>query len=171
MILKHPGICQSAELSPAEFVFSEELAGYCKQNTCGQYGSFWTCPPGAGEVSELRKKILSYNTAFVFTYCGQLQHGFEPEGWDKARKEAKNILRELSGRLREAGEEYTALGCGSCELCEKCTYPSAPCRRPAEAAVSVEACGIDVSALAEKAGLRYNNGENTVTYFCILLTK
>lgn len=34
---------------------------------------------------------------------------------------------------------------------------------------SLEGFGIDVASLAAKAGLAYNGGENTVTYFGMLL--
>ena len=34
---------------------------------------------------------------------------------------------------------------------------------------SLEGFGIDVASLAAKAGLTYNGGENTVTYFGMLL--
>ena len=34
---------------------------------------------------------------------------------------------------------------------------------------SVEGFGINVVALASKVGLKYNNGENTVTYFGMLM--
>ena len=33
----------------------------------------------------------------------------------------------------------------------------------------MEACGIDVVSLSRTAGIRYNNGPDTVTYFSLLL--
>jgi hypothetical protein len=33
----------------------------------------------------------------------------------------------------------------------------------------MEAIGVFVSELAKRAGLRYNNGENTVTYFTMVV--
>ncbi|MBR6781391.1 MAG: DUF2284 domain-containing protein, partial [Clostridia bacterium] len=64
---------------------------------------------------------------------------------------------------------FQAMGCGSCDLCEKCTYPDAPCRFPDRALTSVEANGIQVIELAKNIGINYNNGENTVTYFSMIL--
>ncbi len=62
-----------------------------------------------------------------------------------------------------------ALGCEGCNLCPICTYPDAPCRHPDRAIPSVEACGIHVVEFSRNIGLKYNNGPNTVTYFCIVL--
>jgi hypothetical protein len=44
-----------------------------------------------------------------------------------------------------------------------------PCRFPEKAISSVEACGIDVMSLSKSAGVRYNNGKNTVTYIGAVL--
>ena len=74
------------------------------------------------------------------------------------------LLREL----KQEPEPHDLSGAGSCSLCEKCTYPDAPCRHPKKARRSLEACGIDVVALSKVVGLHYINGENTVTYFSIL---
>ena len=54
-------------------------------------------------------------------------------------------------------------------ICTKCNYPATACRFPERAIPSVEACGIDVVELARKSGINYNNGPDTVTYFCIIL--
>ena len=62
-----------------------------------------------------------------------------------------------------------ALGCEGCDICEKCTYPDAPCRFPEKAIPSIEACGISVVELSKLIGLNYNNGPCTVTYFCMIL--
>ncbi len=81
----------------------------------------------------------------------------------------KKFLFELKETLKSDGCDFFALGCGGCELCKKCTYPDAPCRFPDKATPSVEACGINVVELSKKIGIKYNNGPNTVTYFCIIL--
>ena len=61
--------------------------------------------------------------------------------------------------------KFKILGAGECSICEKCTYvDGVPCRRPDDALVSLEACGIDVIKLMKDNGLKYNNGKNTVTY-------
>jgi hypothetical protein len=53
-------------------------------------------------------------------------------------------------------------GCGRCKVC---TYPDAPCRFPDKLYPSIEGFGFIVSELANQAGIKYNNGPNTVTFF------
>jgi len=50
-----------------------------------------------------------------------------------------------------------------CPVCGKRT--GEPCRHPQQAISSLEAYGVNVSLLAQAAGMRYTNGQNTVTYF------
>ena len=85
-------------------------------------------------------------------------------------KTTENILIDILKELKTDNIKYIALGCEGCTLCKKCTYPNAPCRHPDIATPSVEACGINVVELSRKIGIKYNNGANTVTYFCIILT-
>lgn len=43
--------------------------------------------------------------------------------------------------------------------------PAEPCRFPDRAMASLEAYGVAVSELAEACGMKYINGQSTVTYF------
>jgi predicted metal-binding protein len=65
--------------------------------------------------------------------------------------------------------DYLVLSNEGCEICKDCLYPHAPCRFPDRLHHSIEGYGILVSDLAKKAGVNYNNGENTVTFFGALL--
>ena len=151
--------------------FSKAVADACRANACGRYGSCWTCPPGAGEYTVLEKKIKEYEKAVVFTCKYDLEDCFDFEGMMAGQRETMKILYTVADELRNSGESFMVLGCEGCNLCEKCTYPDAPCRFPEKAVVSVEACGIDVVNLSRKLNINYNNGPNTVTYFCIVLYK
>ncbi len=167
--LDSPEIFQYKLIDTAEIPFSQAVVDMCRANRCGKYGTCWTCPPGVGELRELESRIKSYKTACVFTCKYNLEDSFDFEGMVAGQKSAKSVLRSITDRLRADGERFMALGCEGCDLCEKCTYPDAPCRFPEKAVPSVEACGINVVELAGKSGIGYNNGTNTVTYFCIIL--
>lgn len=58
-------------------------------------------------------------------------------------------------------------GCGVCKTCAKRTGES--CRFPEKAMPSLEAYGVNVSALAKASNMNYINGQNTVTYFGAVL--
>ena len=50
--------CGPMEVSRLEL--REEVRDMCKTNSCGQYGKRWSCPPGCGELEELRAQIAPY---------------------------------------------------------------------------------------------------------------
>ncbi len=162
-------IWQLKEISSAEIPFSESVVEACRANRCGMYGKTWTCPPGVGELSELERKIKSYRRAVVYSCKFELEDSFDYEGMMAGGKSVSILLRKILTELRADGVPHMALGCEGCGLCEKCTYPDAPCRHPELAIPSVEACGINVVELSRNIDIKYNNGPNTVTYFCIVL--
>lgn len=162
-------IHETAILSTRDIPFSESVVAACRDNRCGHYGTCWTCPPGVGTLGELKNKALSFDAAMLFTCKYDLEDCFDFEGMQTAAKQARDILFSIADRLRADGIRFQAMGCGSCDLCETCTYPNAPCRFPDKALVSMEASGIDVVALSKKCGVKYNNGSDTVTYFSIIL--
>ncbi len=162
-------IFQTAVLSTKEIPVSEAVVAACRENKCGQYGTCWTCPPGVGTLDELKKKITEFENAVLFTCKYSLEDCFDFEGMQRAAKEARTVLFSIADRLRADGIRFRAMGCGSCDICEKCTYPDAPCRFSEKALISMEASGINVVELAKKCGLQYNNGNDTVTYFSIIL--
>lgn len=166
---KTDAICQFAFLNPAEIPFSERVREACRVNYCGRYGLCWTCPPGAGEWEALREHCLSYPRAAVFTTLHGIEDSFDIEGMDEARKLHEKAEDNLLSQIKPWKGTFELLGAGSCTICEKCTYPDAPCRFPDKARRSVEACGIDVVALSQKNRINYFNGANTVTYFSVLL--
>ncbi len=167
-LLSDDRIFQSKYISPNQISFSSDVVEACAKNYCGRYGSCWTCPPGIGEFDELKARYNSYSNAYVYTTLNKLEDSFDFEGMSEARTKTMTLLYEICERLRNNSVDFTALGCGSCDICEECTYPADPCRFPNKAIPAVEACGIDVVKLASDIGLNYNNGANTVTYFCII---
>lgn len=164
-------IFQSKLISSAQIRFGEDVVAACEKNYCGRYGSCWTCPPGIGTLNEIKKRFEKYPKAYVFTTLSTLKDSFDIDGMARARTETTALLYDVCAKLSEGGIDFVPLGCGSCDICKNCTYPSNPCRFPKKAIPAVEACGIDVVSLASDIGLNYNNGENTVTYFCIIFFK
>ncbi len=156
-------------INSTDIPFSQSVVDACKENRCGKYGTCWTCPPGVGDLKILESKIKSYNKAVVFTRKFDLEDCFDFENMTNGAKLTAETLLKIKEELDEDGVNYMALGCEVCILCEKCTYPDSPCRFPKKATPSVEACGINVVELSKNIGIKYNNGSNTVTYFCIIL--
>ncbi len=156
-------------IDSANIPFSQSVVDACRANRCGKYGTCWTCPPGVGDFKVLESKIKSYKKAIVFTRKYDLEDSFDFETMVTGAKTTAHTLLKIKEELDKDGIKYMALGCEGCVLCEKCTYPDKPCRFPDKATPSVEACGINVVELARNTGIKYSNGANTVTYFCIIL--
>ena len=167
-IFNHPGIFQKAFASAESIPFSDEVRKLCQGNMCGRYGMTWSCPPATGEPEELKKKALSFKNAFVFTHTGEVSGYNNLMELNRLRDETTDILSDLCEKLKENNIPFDALGCGSCNICKKCTYPHEPCRFPEKVFPPVEAYGINVVKLAEDLKLSYKNGKNTVTFFCII---
>lgn len=168
IILKAVGdkIWQYAEGLTENIKFQKEVVEACKMNYCGMYGTRWTCPPGVGELKFLENKLKNFKRFFVFTTKHDIEDSFDIEGMNAGREAHQVVHDEVCAIARDF--DVVILGAGACTICEKCTYPNAPCRFPDKASTSIEACGINVVELASDNGINYVNGQNTVTYFSIV---
>jgi predicted metal-binding protein len=153
-----------AEIKAGALTFLPQLLDYCKANTCGKYNKSWACPPACGSVEEQREKILRYGKILVFTTKHELDDPFDHEGMAQGREQHSLLAAELRKRF-DGAPVYSA---GACPVCRTCAFPS-PCPFPEKMAGSIEAAGIDVTELSRTAGIAYNSGPNTVTYFSIIL--
>ena len=158
-------VFECAVISTADITFSPELRAACERNLCGKYKKSWTCPPATGPVENLKERILGFSKALVFTTKGDLEDSFDYEGMMETKDRHNRITSELHESF---GKTNPVFGAGSCGVCESCAYPE-ECRFPDKIYFSIEAAGINVTDLSRAAGVRYNNGENTVTYFSMVL--
>ena len=162
---------QYGELPVSALIFSPELMESCATNVCGHYNSSWTCPPASGTLEEQKKKILSFQNAFVFTTKHDLEDSFDYEGMTNGKELHTMLTLELKDSL---GDVFHIYGAGSCPSCKDengkihCAFPD-PCPFPDKKISSIEAAGINVTELSKVAGVVYNNGPNTVTYFSMTL--
>ena len=105
----------------------------------------------------------------LFTKKYELEDSFDFEGMIDGLKDFKKTAEEFQSSLKGVLKNCIVLSNQQCARCEKCTYPDAPCRFPEYLHHSLEGYGFVVSDLANEAGVRYNNGANTVTYLGALL--
>ena len=154
-----------AVIATASINFSPELIKACEANVCGKYNKCWTCPPAVGTLEAQKERITAFSSAFVFTTKGNLEDSFDYEGM----MEAKEVHDQLTAEIHELfGKNYPVYGAGGCKICKPCAYPE-PCRFPEKTYSSIEAAGINVTDLSAAGGIHYNNGENTITYFSMIL--
>ena len=143
----------------------------CASNACGMYGRCYMCPPDVGEIESLMAELGSYDYVLVYQTVSELEDSYDFEGMIEAKKRTYPIAQSLRSFFSELGIDSVlhlcAGGCGVCPTCAKQT--GEPCRFPALAMPSLEAYGINVSALAKSADMKYINGQDTVTYFGAVL--
>lgn len=160
---------ESIEVNTNALIFSEDIVKYCKMNHCGKYNTNWTCPSAIGKFDKLKQNVLSYNRVCIINFIYKLNDCFDIYSMDKARDNCNRISYDLINKLKKYKKEFYITLCGSCMLCEHCTYPNNACRHPDMAYPSIEAMGIDVVSTSQNIGLHYYNGKNTITYFIMIL--
>jgi Predicted metal-binding protein len=157
------GAFKSGFTDVADVVFEPELRKACEANYCGNYGRNHTCPPKIGTAEELIARAKSYNRIFVFQTVTPLEDSFDFEGMTDARIHHSEIASKIEELFDIPHLQLTA---GGCTFCERCAgYEGQPCRHPDKAVASLEAYCINVAKLAGKCGMKYINGQDTVTYF------
>lgn len=149
--------------------FYPEVRAICERNTCRAYGTSWACPPAVGSIEECRERVSQYAKMLLFSKKYNLEDSFDFEGMTAGMHDFKKAADQFSRNLNGILTDYMLFSNEGCERCPECTYPDAPCRFPQLLHPSLEAYGFIVSELAREAGVRYNNGPNTVTYFGALL--
>ncbi len=139
----------------------------CEQNLCGNYGRSWMCPPDAGPIEELMAEVRTFSHILVYQTVGELEDSYDFEGMMEAGARHNRVVCRIRDRMRaEPLSRVLHLGAGGCRMCETCAKKTGePCRHPDLAMSSLETYGINVSELAKSAGMKYINGQNTVTYF------
>ena len=157
-----------AAVIPADLVETDAIfRAMCASNACGNYGKNWMCPPDAGEIEALMTSLRRYSHVLVYQTVSTLEDSYDFEGMIEAGNAHNRLmcaLREQSAALPISDALH--LGAGGCRMCEVCAKrTNQPCRHPDLAVASLEAYGINVSKLATAAGMRYINGQDTVTYF------
>lgn len=149
--------------------YHQEIRKICEGNTCRNYATSWACPPAIGTIAECRERVNQYSKMLLFTGKYELEDSFDFEGMVDGLKDFKKNVDLFQKKLDDVLQDYLLLSNEGCGRCPKCTYPSAPCRFPHLLHHSLEGYGFIVKDLADEAGIHYNNGTNTVTYFGALL--
>ena len=154
-----------ANIIEAKDVFLDtSFRDICATNSCGIYGKCWMCPPDIGEINELMEVIRSYTHALVYQTVSPLEDSFDIEGMQAAKKDFSKLVQKVKKAFPD--KEMLHLGAGGCGVCKVCSKrDDQPCRHHDLAVASLEGYGVYVSKLAASAGMKYINGQNTVTYF------
>ena len=162
---------KAAQYLPGSAVVTDPVfRKICEGNACGKYGRCYMCPPFIGPVEELMAQAKQYTHGVLYQTVGTLEDSFDFEGMMAAGQNHNLCSQKLRKKLAGILPNHLHLTGGGCHLCERCAkLDDSPCRHPEEAMTSLEGYGIDVYRTSQATTLKYINGENTVTYFGIVL--
>ena len=115
-------------------------------------------------------KIQQYRYGLLYQSIAEIEDSFDIEGMHEAGCRHAWLSQRIEAFLMPILEKHLHLTCGGCRLCERCAkLDGLPCRKPEQALTSMEGYGIDVYKTCKPTELKYINGQNTVTYFGIVL--
>ena len=168
---KAAGFTYVAPMAASTIVLRQEVRDMCAVNSCGMYGKRWSCPPGCGELEELRKRLQEYSGGILIQSVGNLEDNFDAETMMETEAIHKRDLLKLQKMLLEEQVDVLVLGAGCCTHCKECTYPNAPCRFPEKMVSSMEAYGMVVADVCRANNVKYYYGPQTIAYTSCILTK
>ena len=164
------GATKAVCISQEQIILNEGFRKICENNQCGQFSKCWVCPPSVGDIHALMTRVRNYDTAVLYQTITSIEDSFDIEGMQNAARNHALLGQRINNALGVQTEPFLHLGCGGCHLCERCTkQDNLPCVFPKNALIPLEACGIDVYNTVKSTSLKYINGQNTVTYFGMVL--
>lgn len=170
VLCRELGFDHFSPLQPGTLRFLPEVREMCAADRCRSYGRSWSCPPYCGTLEEAAEQAEGCTSGLLVQTTGTMEDDFDLACIMDTEQCHKTRFSTLVDRVRDLCPGCLPMGCGACTLCETCTCPDAPCRFPDRAIPSMEAYGLLVSEVCEKAGLAYYYGPRTITYTsCILL--
>ena len=165
------GFTHAGPLAMDALVFRTQVRDMCAADRCRSYNHSWACPPACGELSLWRERASKYKRGLIMQTIGEREDSYDFEGMMEAGARHNQLMAELRRRIAEVPlSRVLHLGAGGCRMCEVCGKQTGePCRHPDLAVASLETYGVNVSKLAAAAGMKYINGQDTVTYFGAVL--
>ena len=164
------GAKNAAIIKAEDIVLSSVFRDICARNACGNYGRCWMCPPDIGDIDVLMTRVAEFQHGLLYQTIYAIEDSFDIEGMGEAAANHAQVSQAVNDALKPLLPGCLHLSCGGCHLCERCArLDEQPCRMPEKALPPMEGYGIDVYQTVKPTDLRYTNGQNTVTFFGIVL--
>ena len=149
------GFSFAAEGDAALMDCEERVRAFCAKGSCPNYGESWICPPGCGSLEDCRAVLRARSRVLLLQSFYPDTAGWTGEDFARAALEHNRRSQRFAETVRETEPQAWMLTTGGCELCERCTFPDAPCRRPEKQRGSLSAFGVDVGRLCAALGVPY----------------
>ena len=100
-LAEEAGFSHAAPLDAATIDLKPQVRQMCAGNSCGMYGKRWSCPPGCGELEELRQRVAQYSRGLLVQTVGQLEDDFDAQTMMETEKAQKEHMLALQKKLME----------------------------------------------------------------------
>ncbi|MGI6095315.1 MAG: DUF2284 domain-containing protein [Lachnospiraceae bacterium] len=164
------GFTKCSIINTENLVFKPEYRKYCEENTCGNFGKNYACPPDCKSPEELKNKVLEYRKAVVFQLAGQVESAFAKTETMELKKKHMLAAWDVVDQYRAEGVEgyqILATACCLCPVCQKAE--GKPCLHPEKVSPGMSAYCIDVTQMAAVCGMEMGWKETDVSYFSMYL--
>jgi predicted metal-binding protein len=151
------GFFAAVDLDPAGIRGQAWVRAKCSFG-CSQYGRRWSCPPHSLDQAGFEELLGCYSRALLVA------------GQPPLRDFQEHLLELEKEAFLGGSKKALVFSGGPCCWCEEC--PPDRCSHPDKRRPSLESCGCDVFALAERCGIPVaplRNSDDFVQYIGLLL--
>ncbi|MDR3206410.1 MAG: DUF2284 domain-containing protein [Candidatus Methanoplasma sp.] len=141
----------------------------CEQNLCGEYGTTWACPPGAGPAAACVREVSRYTKAALITKRYEDIDAGDGALTMRLGKEMQDVCRRFANFLRLRGLGVFPMADVGCGFCGLCAYPDGPCRFPAQRVASMGGYGIMMDKFLKGNGIPFSFEKDAATFYGIIL--
>jgi len=163
------GLSGTGALDIRSLEYNEWIREICRNNDCHNYNTTWACPPAVGTLEECKRRCEQYRYMILFNKVYDLKGDYDMEKVLACMQDFKDVVDRFDSLVSCMLEKKLILSNEGCGRCRECTWPDELCRFPDKLHHSIEGYGLDIVKLSERAGLKFNNGPGTVTFFGALL--
>ena len=160
-LLVERGAAAATPVDASVVAVADWVADACREG-CPDWGRCLMCPPYSPTPDEMRETLSTYGRCVLVR--------FSCVGYEN-RPPTREIVAEAEHAMRAGGlDRARAYAMGFCDLCDECNLDE--CVLPDVARPAMEACGIDVTATVEGAGLPMRWAENAsgaMDLYCLIL--
>lgn len=157
------GFAAAALIETKDIEFIPAFRPLCEENLCGKYGVNYACPPDCGTVEEMKARVRKWPMAVVLQTVWDVDDPMDGSETKPAKGKHNKLTREFIDRT---GLDGLMVGASGCNLCETCAIVEGkPCRFPKLMFSCMSAYCIFVKDMADKCGMEYDYGPNTVALF------
>jgi len=151
------GFFAAVELDPASIRSEAWVRAKCSYG-CSRFGKSWSCPPHSLDQAGFEELLGCYSRALLVA------------GQPPLRDFQEHLLALEKEAFLVGFKKALVFSGGPCCWCEEC--PPDQCRHPEKRRPSLESCGCDVFALAERCGIPVaplRSSDDFVQYIGLLL--